>query len=162
MGAHAATKFGERLGPLDLSPPHAGILRAIGINAGTSQQALSGFLRILPSRLVTLVDELEERGLIERRDSPDDRRVYALHLTSKGFETLEAIGRIGREHNAALCAALTESEQQQLASLLTRIADAEGLVFGAPPERQQGFARVGPEGPKRDDVKLRREGRRGK
>ena len=167
VGSHAAGKFAERLAPLDLSPPHAGILRAIAVNAGMSQQALSGFLHILPSRLVTLVDELQERGLIERRDSPEDRRVYALHLTTEGQGALDAIARIGREHEADLCAPLADDERDQLGALLLKIATAEGLVPGVHP----GFGRMGP--PKsnhgagssdlsRDNGKLRRTPRRGK
>jgi DNA-binding MarR family transcriptional regulator len=173
VGSHAAGKFAERLAPLDLSPPHAGILRAIALNAGMSQQALSGFLHILPSRLVTLVDELQERGLIERRDSPEDRRVYALHLTAKGQAALDAIARIAREHETDLCAPLADEERDQLGALLLKIASAEGLMPGVHP----GFGRMGP--PKgsqtsqrpinpavsdlsRENGKLRRAPRRGK
>ena len=56
-------KFSERLkAALDLTPPHAGILRALTSSGGVSQQALAGRLGVLPSRLVALVDELESRG----------------------------------------------------------------------------------------------------
>jgi len=68
-------KFGERLkAALDLTPPHAGILRALTSSAGVSQQALAGRLGVLPSRLVGLVDEARVRGLVERRDKPRRRR----------------------------------------------------------------------------------------
>jgi len=139
VGSHAATKFAERLGPLGLTPPHAGILRVLGANVGLSQQGVGAILGILPSRLVVLVDELEERGLIERRDTPEDRRSYALHLTRKGRDELDNIGRVARDHDAALCAALTETEREQLASLLGRIADEQGLTPGVHP----GFKRLG-------------------
>src|ERR1700733_1937116 len=89
VGSHAATKFAERLAPLGLSPPHAGIFRVLSANAGLSQQALGAILGILPSRLVILVDELEQRGLLERRDTPEDRRSYALHVTAKGREVFD-------------------------------------------------------------------------
>jgi len=92
-----------------------------------------------PSRLVVLVDELETRGLAERRANPDDRRSHALHLTEKGRATLEAIGRVGREHQQALLAALNEDEQGQLAALLRRIADQQGLAIGVHP----GYTRLG-------------------
>jgi DNA-binding MarR family transcriptional regulator len=139
VGSHAATKFAERLAPLGLSPPHAGILRVLSAGGGMSQQALCTMLGILPSRLVALVDELEERGFVERRDRSDDRRSYALHLTEKGRQTLEAIGRVAREHDAALCAALSEKEREQLSSVLQRIAQQQGLTPGVHP----GFKRLG-------------------
>src|SRR5262245_63694648 len=84
VGAHAATKFGERLSAINLSSPHAGILRVVHTSGGISQQSLAEHLRILPSRLVVLIDELEERGLVERRADPADRRSYALYLTNRG------------------------------------------------------------------------------
>ena len=56
---------------MDLTPPHAGILRFVGGAGGISQQELAGHLRILPSRLVVLIDQLEERGMIERRADPE-------------------------------------------------------------------------------------------
>ena len=139
VGSHAATKFAERLVPLGLSPPHAGIFRVLSANPGLSQQALGAILGILPSRLVILVDELEKRGLVERRDTPEDRRSYALHITAKGRATLDNIGRIAREHDAAMCAALSEKEREQFAALLGRVAEEQGLTPGVHP----GFKRLG-------------------
>ena len=138
LGAHAAMKFGERIAPLDLTPPHAGILRAISVSEGMSQKALGERLGIVPSRLVELLDELDQRGLVERRDDENDRRVYALYLTKKGSATLEALGRIGREHQATLLAALSSSERELLASLLAKVAEEQGLTPGVHP----GYARL--------------------
>src|SRR5215510_15004285 len=139
IGAHAATQFGERLKGLRLTRPHAGILRLIGPTPGLSQQELGRRLAILPSQLVALLDELEERGLIERRQDPADRRTYALHLTAAGRNTMEEIGRIAREHDDAICAALHSNERQQLHALLSRIADQQGLSPGVHP----GYRKLG-------------------
>jgi len=89
VGAHAASQFGERLARLRLSRPHAGILRLISQSPGLSQQELGRRLAILPSRLVALLDELQEKGLIERRQNTEDRRTYALHLTASGRSATE-------------------------------------------------------------------------
>jgi DNA-binding MarR family transcriptional regulator len=139
VGAHAATQFGERLTSLRLNRPHAGILRLIGLSPGLSQQELGRRLAILPSQLVALLDELQQRGLIERRQDPADRRTYALHLTASGRNVTEQIGRIAREHDDAICAALNIDERQQLNRLLGRIADQQGLNPGVHP----GYRRLG-------------------
>jgi len=139
VGAHVAGKFAERVAALNLTPAQAGTLRIIQRSSGISQQALSSMLRVPPSRLVVLVDELEKRGLVERRDSPEDRRVYALHLTSKGSKMFEAMGKISQEHDDAICAALTSEERETLRALLGRIADQQGLTPGVHP----GFSRLG-------------------
>jgi DNA-binding MarR family transcriptional regulator len=133
VGAHAAAQFGDRMMKLHLTRPHAGILRLIGLSPGLSQQELGRRLSILPSRLVALLDELQERGLIERRPDPQDRRTYALHLTAAGRSATEQIGRIAREHGDAICASLNAEERQQLHALLSRIADQQGLIPGVHP-----------------------------
>jgi DNA-binding MarR family transcriptional regulator len=138
VGAHAASKFAERLGKLNLVPSDAGILRILGSTPAITQQTLANTLGMVPSRLVTLIDNLESRELIERRDNPDDRRSYALHMTDKGRLTLESIGRAAREHQQALLTALTEDEQRQLAGLLQRIADEQGLTRGVHPGLRAG------------------------
>lgn len=138
IGARAAAMFAARLQELELVPAHAGTLRAIAGNAGISQQALASLLGMVPSRLVPLLDELEERGLVERRDHPEDRRVYALHLTEKGARMMTDIGRVARAHDEAVCTALSEKEREQLRSLLSRIADEQKLTPGVHP----GFAHV--------------------
>jgi DNA-binding MarR family transcriptional regulator len=139
VGAHAATRFAERIAALDLAPPHVGILGVIERANGLSQQSLGEKLGVFPSRLVGLLDELQERGLVERRDSPTDRRSYALYLTKAGHAALMEIAHIGREHQDALCAALDESERAQLAAFLARIAAEQGLTPGVHP----GFRKLG-------------------
>jgi len=133
VGAHAASQFAGRLRKLKLAPQHAGILRILNSTPGITQQTLAATLGMVPSRLVVFIDEMEQRGLIERRENPRDRRRYALHITEKGHSTLDEIGRIAREHSQALLAAISHDEQRQLATLLQRIADQQGLTRGVHP-----------------------------
>jgi DNA-binding MarR family transcriptional regulator len=139
LGAHAASQFAERLGVLGLAPPDAGILRLLRVEAGLSQQELSSKLKIHPSRLVAILDNLEKRGFVERRANPEDRRLYSLYLTKNGDEVLERIGKVAREHQDALLSALNKDERDELATLLLRIADQQGLVRGIHP----GYQRLG-------------------
>src|SRR6202050_3331153 len=110
LGAHAASQFAERLGVLELAPADAGILRLLRADAGLSQQELAARLRIHPSRLVAILDNLEKRGFVERRANPNDRRLYSLHLTKDGGEILEKIGKVAREHQDALLSSITTEE----------------------------------------------------
>jgi DNA-binding MarR family transcriptional regulator len=139
VGAHAASIFGERLAELKLVPAHAGIFRILAATPAMTQQALANALGTLPSRLVALVDELESKGLLERRPNDSDRRCYALHLTPAGQSTLQAIGRVARDHQQALLAGLSEEEQQQLSALLQRVANQQGLI----PRVHPGYAGSG-------------------
>ncbi len=110
------------------------------------KQELARQLRTPPSRLVPLVDHLEERGLIERRRNPDDRRLYALFLTAEGGQFVRTkLGPVGAAHEDDICAALTEDERGQLAGLLGRIAGQQGLIPGVHPGYQQLGAPERPE-----------------
>lgn len=138
VGAHAASEFAKRIADLDLTPGQAGLLRLIAWQPGQSQQVLARRLRTPPSRLVLLVDGLEERGLIERRRNPDDRRHHALYLTSAGGEFLKTdLGPAAAAHENDMCAALTAAEREQLNELLSRIAEQRGLTTGVHPGYQQ-------------------------
>jgi DNA-binding MarR family transcriptional regulator len=141
VGAHAAQRFGEALKPHGFTPHDAGILRLLGLAPGISQQELAKRLRMHASRLVGVLDDLEERGLIERRPSETDRRLYALHLTPGGEATLGVIRQVAREHHRALLESLSEEEQASLAALLARVAEQQGLTPGVHP----GYSRGGDE-----------------
>lgn len=138
VGGFAAMRFAERLSALNLTPAHAGVLRLLALNPGVNQRTLGARLGIVPSRLVALIDHLEERGLVERRDDPDDRRSHSLHLTAPGLQILQAVGRVAREHQDDLCRGLDEQQRAQLAGLLRRIAQDQGLTEGVHP----GFQRL--------------------
>lgn len=133
LGFHVSHRFAEQIAPLGLVPPHVGILQLVGREPGQSQQALSTKLGIPPNRLVGLIDELEARELIRRERPPTDRRVFALHLTDAGEEMVLRVREIGVAHERALTAPLDDDERAQLASLLRRIADEQGLAPGVHP-----------------------------
>jgi DNA-binding MarR family transcriptional regulator len=139
VGAHAAMRFQQKLAPLALSAPHVGMLRALRDAAGMSQQQLATLLGIHPSRLVALIDELEARGFLERQASPDDRRSHSLRVTEDGKKALAEVMRIANKHQAELCAALDAKERGQLAGLLERIVEQQGLTPGVHP----GFKLMG-------------------
>jgi DNA-binding MarR family transcriptional regulator len=138
IGGHAAARFADRLSTLDLIPAQAGVLRLVHASEGLSQQKLGATLQMAPSRLVGLIDELEHRGFLERRDQPSDRRSYALYLTAKGRDVLKEIAHVARAHQQELCAALNDEERDLLAALLWRIAEQQGLTAGVHP----GFSRL--------------------
>jgi DNA-binding MarR family transcriptional regulator len=133
LGAYAAERFGERAAALDFTRPQAGLLRLISREPGLSQQAVARRLGTPPSRLVALVDGLEQRGLIERRRNPGDRRNYALHLTAAGEQAMAALSQVTLEHEQAITAPLTQAERAQLSKLLGKLATAHGLVPGIHP-----------------------------
>ncbi len=139
LGHHAAERFAERIAVLDLTPPQAGILRAIAAEPGRSQQALSVQLGLLPSRVVAFVDELEQRGCVERRRHPTDRRLHALHLTAAGQALMKEIGKVARQHDQEITAGLDDDDRATLLELLARLASEHELAPGVHP----GYRAIG-------------------
>jgi DNA-binding MarR family transcriptional regulator len=133
LGTQAAQAFAQRIAALDLTPPQTGLLRAIAVTPGSSQQALAERLGAPATRLVSLVDGLEQRGLVERRRNPNDRRLHAVHLTDAGTTLLRGIARVAREHDEAVLAPLAPEERDRLWDLLSRLASAHGLTPGVHP-----------------------------
>jgi DNA-binding PadR family transcriptional regulator len=83
--------------------------------------------------VVALVDDLEHRGLAERRRDPNDRRAYTLYLTPSGRQLLADLEREADDREAELLTALSASERSRLISLLQRVAESQGLAAGVHP-----------------------------
>jgi DNA-binding MarR family transcriptional regulator len=128
LGFHLARQFGERLAPLGLEPRHAGMLTRLAAHEGLSRQALGELTGLNPTRMVFLVDELEQRGQAEHRRNTADRRSYALYLTAQGRDTLRQTQAAGDRHQDETGASLSKAERIQLASLLRRLAAERGIT----------------------------------
>ena len=138
LGAHAADRFAERIEGLGVAPRHAGILRVISTTPACNQRLLAKRLGVLPSRMVILLDELTEKGLLERKRSTKDRRHSEIILTRRGQRMLEKLSRLAAEHEADLCAALTAKECEQLAALGRKIVHQQGLT----PDVHPGYRKL--------------------
>jgi DNA-binding MarR family transcriptional regulator len=77
--------------------------------------------------VVSLIDSLQERGLVERIRSSTDRRNYELHLTDAGKRVLRELRGIAEQHEAELLAPLTTEQIGQLDVLLAQLASGHGL-----------------------------------
>jgi len=137
LGAHAADRFAERIDVLGIMPRHAGILRLIGRIPSCNQKTLAKRLGVLPSRMVVLIDEMTEKGLIKRKRSTKDRRHSELVLTTRGQRVLEKLSHLAAKHEADLLAGLTAKERDILAALGRKIVQHQGLTPDVHPSYQK-------------------------
>jgi DNA-binding MarR family transcriptional regulator len=72
-----------------------------------------------PSNLTGIIDKLEARGWVERRSSPQDRRIKMLALTQEGAALREGVLARAREPTAWMLS-LTSIEQRRLRDLLRK------------------------------------------
>ncbi|WP_028057716.1 MarR family winged helix-turn-helix transcriptional regulator [Candidatus Solirubrobacter pratensis] len=110
------------------SLPQGAVLGALDRHGPQSISDLASGAHMRPQSMAQTVHELEQRGLVERRPDPDDRRRAFVELTTAGREALAA-DRARREGwlTRALETELSESERallEQAVPLLRRVADA--------------------------------------
>jgi DNA-binding MarR family transcriptional regulator len=133
LGAHLAGRFADALAPTGLEPRHVGLLRLLSEREGMSQQALGDLLGLNATRVVFLVDDMEQRGLVQRRRNPNDRRSHALHLTQPGKHALARARRLGEQQDAEVVASLPTADRKELLRVLRSLADHLGIAPHALP-----------------------------
>ncbi len=133
VGIHAARRFSERMAEIDLQPPLFRILNLVDAAEGRSQQAIGEAIQVPPSRMVALVDELERRGLVERRPDPMDRRIRALYLTPEGREKLARGREIAKAHERELTKGMPAEDRKLLTGLLRQIVNRQTIGPGVHP-----------------------------
>ncbi|MGH3628952.1 MAG: MarR family winged helix-turn-helix transcriptional regulator [Sciscionella sp.] len=133
LGSRSAREFADRLAPLGMRPSHFGLLTHLSRDEGQSQQHVADVMGIHRNVMVGLVDDLEGRGLIERRRQPADRRAHALHLTAAAHELLSRAQRAADEQERHLLDGIEEAERTRLIALLQRLAEHTGLSQGVHP-----------------------------
>lgn len=139
LGAHAAARFAERIAPLGVTPPQAGVLRLLRRQGPLSQTALAAALGVVPSRVVVLLDRLVDAGLVDRSPSETDRRLNLVALTEGGRTVLAGLREAAEAHQRDLCAGLGDDELRELTRMLRVMARHQGLRQGVHP----GYSRAG-------------------
>lgn len=113
--------FDAALAELALSPGLFGLLVIVEANPGLKQTQLADAARLDRSTLVPALDKLEDRGLVERRAAPGDRRSNGLFLTEAGTELLTTAKRAVRRHETRLAREFGSGERDKLIASLSRI-----------------------------------------
>ena len=133
VGTYASRRFAERIAALDLHPPLFRVLNVVDAAEGQSQHAIGEAIQAPASRMVAIVDELAERGLVERRPHPSDRRIHALYLTGEGRKLLARGRKVAMEHEEELMRGMSASDRERLIALLQRIVEEQGIGRGVHP-----------------------------
>jgi DNA-binding MarR family transcriptional regulator len=122
LGRVAKRRFADALEPTGLKGPHAFALAQLRELGPTSQQELAETLDLDPSKLVALLNELENDGLAERRRDPGDRRRHIVEISARGRERLADAERAMAEFENEFLSELAPEERRQLQGMLERVA----------------------------------------
>src|SRR5258708_789203 len=112
----------ERLAPLGLTPAQERALRLITRGDEPPRMTeLADRLGIVPRSLTTVIDALEEAGLVRREIDPRNRRAILLRLTDQGATVRDGLREARRRAAEDLFAPLSADDRKTLAGLLTRL-----------------------------------------
>lgn len=120
-GARIATAFGEEVRPLGASLQMWRVLAALRERDGRRMGDLSVMTSIEVSTLTRLVDQMEKKGLVERRRDTDDARVVALHVTTAGRRLTRRIVPIAERYEQVALKGFAPVEVQVLRAALRRL-----------------------------------------
>jgi DNA-binding MarR family transcriptional regulator len=138
LGFAAKEKATEAYEATGLHPYHHAVLIVLEESSRETQAAIADALGYDRGQLVGLLDELEERGLVERRRDPNDRRRHTVRLTAEGKRMLRRLRAVASRVEDDFLAPLSDDERVQLHALLLRLAEKhEPRCVGlpAPPRR---------------------------
>jgi DNA-binding MarR family transcriptional regulator len=107
----------------DIRPAQYSVLTVIEHNPGINQTELSGALAIKRANLVGMIDELETRGLAQRRRAASDRRTLGMFLTDRGAALMAELHATVREHERRVTRRLGKERREQLFALLATFVD---------------------------------------
>ena len=117
-GQMSREAFDRAVGPMGLKSRHYGALAVLNAEGPHAQRELGERLQIDRSTMVSVVDELEGMGLVERRRDPEDRRRYELTLTEAGRGVLSEADSLVEGVQEAVLAPLDEAQRRELHGLL--------------------------------------------
>ena len=123
--ARQRERFRNVFTPDDIRPVQLTALTIILHNDRIGQSALGKVMDIKRANVVKLLDELQQRGLIERKPSTRDRRAYELRLTPIGRKLTRKLLAVHRKLEANLALSLGCDELKQLVKLLRKFRSVE-------------------------------------
>ena len=113
--------FAEGPGALEVTPGLFGVLVIIESNPDLKQSELARATQLDRSTVVTVIDNLERRGLVERRASVHDRRSNAIRLTEAGTTLLRKLKRQVGQHEKRLLQNFSPAERETFLALLKKV-----------------------------------------
>ncbi|HEX3455724.1 MAG TPA: MarR family transcriptional regulator [Gaiellaceae bacterium] len=122
LGFAAKEQALEAYDEAGLHPYHHAVLAVLDEGSRETQGAIADALNYDRGQLVGLLDELEERGLVERQRDPTDRRRQSVRMTPEGKKALAKLRMLALKLEGDFLANLDESQRATLHGLLRELA----------------------------------------
>ena len=117
-----------------VTPVQYAALNQVARTPGVDQRTLARSIGFDTSTIAAVIDRLEARGLMQRRSSPEDRRVRLLQLSEAGHTLLAAIGPDVLRAQERMLDPLTPAERGEFMRMLRAVVTANNELSRAPSE----------------------------
>jgi DNA-binding MarR family transcriptional regulator len=118
---HIIARFHEDLKNLSLRPVTFSVLSVVGHHDGLTSREVCDLLGIQPPNLVAIIQDLQQRGWLDRQPHPTDGRALGLHLTPQGQAQLAQAEALAVASDQQVCGHLSPAERETLVRLLKKI-----------------------------------------
>jgi DNA-binding MarR family transcriptional regulator len=129
--------FIQEAGEQGVTPVQYAALQTVSNQPGIDQRTLARAIALDTSTTGGVVDRLEARALLERRQLAEDRRVRQLFLTPAGEQALADVLPAMLRTQARILAPLTERQRAEFMRLLLRLVDQNNDLSRAPSEASE-------------------------
>ena len=130
-------RFEQKAKELGLTRAQWQTLAYLNVHEGIHQGKLADILEIESITLVRILDKLEARGLIERRQHPTDRRMWQLYLREDARPLIAAMQKIGDATRAEALAGVTDADRELLLQTLKTMKRNLAEACTQPVEEQE-------------------------
>ena len=139
----AVAIFMEECRAFDLTPVQYAALVAIQTHPGIDATRLSAVIAFDRSTLGSVIERIEAKGLIERKPSPDDRRIKLLYLARPGAALLREIVPAVDRAQARMLEPLKPAERKTLMALLSQLVDLSNESSRVPLRAEDALEHLG-------------------
>jgi DNA-binding MarR family transcriptional regulator len=138
---HVQSRFSElsaaALAPFGISGRETAVLRAIDNQRPLSQGEIARTMNVDRTTMVALIDDLQDKGLVQRRQDTDDRRKNVVELTGPGRDILRQAAMAGAQAERAFLSPLSAGEAEQFRKTLRALLGDSELSQARPNRASQ-------------------------
>ncbi len=142
----AVALFVEECRAFDLTPVQYGSLIAIHTHPGIDATRLSAVIAFDRSTLGSVIERLEAKKLIDRKPSPEDKRVKLLYITRAGAAVLREIMPSVEKAQARMLQPLKPADRKVLLALITQLVDLNNEASRVPLRAEDALEHLGKAG----------------
>jgi DNA-binding MarR family transcriptional regulator len=142
----AVAIFVEECKAFDLTPVQYAALVAIHTHPGIDATRLSAVIAFDRSTLGNVIERLESKKLIERKPSPEDKRVKLLHITRAGATLLRDIAPAVDRAQLRMLEPLKSADRKALMALLAQLVDLNNEASRVPLRAEDALEHLGKSG----------------